>query len=106
MIVSGGENIYPAEIERVLVEHPAVGEVAVIGVPDDTWGEVGKAVVVPRQGAVVDEAEVLAFCREQLASYKCPKSVEVVTELPRNATGKVLKRQLREPFWAGREKVI
>lgn len=106
MIVSGGENIYPAEVERVLVEHPAVGEVAVIGVPDDTWGEVGRAMVVAAPGAQVDEAEVLAFCREQLASFKCPKSVEVVTELPRNATGKVLKRQLREPFWAGRSKSI
>ncbi|HVV23572.1 MAG TPA: long-chain-fatty-acid--CoA ligase [Pseudonocardiaceae bacterium] len=106
MIVSGGENVYPAEVERVVVEHPSVGEVAVIGVPDETWGEVGKALVVPAAGETVDEASVLSFCRERLASYKCPKSVEVVSELPRNATGKVLKRQLREPFWASREKAI
>lgn len=106
MIVSGGENIYPAEVERVLEEHPAVGEVAVIGVPDETWGEVGKAIVVPKPDTEVAEADVLAFCRDRLASYKCPKSVEVVTELPRNATGKVLKRQLREPFWVGRDRAI
>jgi acyl-CoA synthetase (AMP-forming)/AMP-acid ligase II len=106
MIVSGGENVYPAEVERVIVEHPAVGDVAVIGVPDETWGEVGKAVVVPKPGASLDEAELLAFCRERLAGYKCPKSVTIATELPRNATGKVLKRQLREPYWAGRDTKI
>jgi acyl-CoA synthetase (AMP-forming)/AMP-acid ligase II len=106
MIISGGENIYPAELERVLVEHPDVAEVAVIGVPDDKWGEVGKAVVVAKEGVELDEAGLLAYCRQHLASFKCPKSVTVVTELPRNATGKVLKRQLREPYWAGREKAI
>jgi acyl-CoA synthetase (AMP-forming)/AMP-acid ligase II len=106
MIISGGENIYPAELERVLVEHPDVAEVAVIGVPDDKWGEVGKAIVVTRDGADLDEEGLLAYCRQHLASFKCPKSVAVVTELPRNATGKVLKRALREPYWAGREKTI
>jgi acyl-CoA synthetase (AMP-forming)/AMP-acid ligase II len=106
MIISGGENIYPAELERVLVEHPDVAEVAVIGVPDDKWGEVGKAVVVAKEGVDLDAEGLLAYCRQHLASFKCPKSVTVVTELPRNATGKVLKRQLREPYWAGREKAI
>jgi acyl-CoA synthetase (AMP-forming)/AMP-acid ligase II len=106
LIISGGENIYPAELERVLVEHPDVAEVTVIGVPDEKWGEVGKAVVVPRAGVRLDEEALLAFCRQHLASFKCPKSVLVVDELPRNATGKVLKRQLREPFWAGRERTI
>jgi acyl-CoA synthetase (AMP-forming)/AMP-acid ligase II len=103
MIISGGENVYPAEVERVLAEHPAVADVAVIGVPDDRWGEVPKAVVVPAPGQVVDEAELIAFCREQLARYKCPKSVDVVDELPRNPTGKVLKKDLRAPYWSARE---
>jgi acyl-CoA synthetase (AMP-forming)/AMP-acid ligase II len=103
MIISGGENIYPAEIERVLAEHPDVAEVTVIGVPDAKWGEVGKAIVVPKPGVELDDDAVLAFCRQHLASFKCPKSLTVVAELPRNATGKVLKRQLREPFWAGHE---
>jgi acyl-CoA synthetase (AMP-forming)/AMP-acid ligase II len=102
MIISGGENIYPAEIERVLAEYPGVADVAVIGVPDETWGEVGKAMVVPVPDSDFDPDGLLAYCREHLAGYKCPASVEVVAELPRNATGKVLKRQLREPFWQGR----
>jgi acyl-CoA synthetase (AMP-forming)/AMP-acid ligase II len=106
MIISGGENIYPAEIERVLVEHPAVGEVAVIGVPDERWGEVPKAVVVPAPGTVVDPDVLLAYCRENLASFKCPKSVDVIAELPRNPTGKVLKKDLRLPYWKGKERQI
>jgi acyl-CoA synthetase (AMP-forming)/AMP-acid ligase II len=106
MIISGGENIYPAEIERVLVEHPAVGEVAVIGVPDERWGEVPKAVVVPAPGTVVDPDVLLAYCRENLASFKCPKSVDVIAELPRNPTGKVLKKDLRLPYWTDKERQI
>ena len=106
MIISGGENIYPAEIERVLAEHPSVGDVAVIGVPDDRWGEVPKAVVVPAPGATVDEAELIAFAREHLAAFKCPKSVDVLDELPRNPTGKVLKKDLRKPYWEGRERQV
>ncbi|HEX4700790.1 MAG TPA: long-chain-fatty-acid--CoA ligase [Pseudonocardiaceae bacterium] len=106
MIISGGENIYPAEIERVLAEYPDVADVAVIGVPDEKWGEVGKAMVVPAPGATIDGDALLAYCRQHLASFKCPASVDIVTELPRNATGKVLKRQLREPFWANRDKAI
>ena len=106
MIISGGENIYPAEIERVLAEHPAVADVAVIGVPDERWGEVPHAIVVVAPGAAVDEETLIAYCLEHLASFKCPKSVQVMTELPRNPTGKILKRQLREPFWAGHERVL
>jgi acyl-CoA synthetase (AMP-forming)/AMP-acid ligase II len=106
MIISGGENIYPAEIERVLAEHPAVGDVAVIGVPDEQWGEVPKAVVVAAPGATVDEAELLAYAREQLASFKCPKSVDVVDELPRNPTGKILKKDLRKPYWEGKDRQV
>lgn len=104
MIISGGENIYPAEIERVLAEHPTIDDVTVVGVPDDRWGEVPKAVVVAATGQTVDEAELLSYCREHLASYKCPKSVDVVDELPRNPTGKILKKDVRARYWEGRER--
>jgi acyl-CoA synthetase (AMP-forming)/AMP-acid ligase II len=106
MIVSGAENIYPAEIENVLAKHPAVADVAVIGVPHPRWGETPKALVVPRPGAELDEAEVIAFCREHLAGYKCPTSVDTVDVLPRNAAGKLLKREMREPYWQGAERRI
>ena len=98
MIISGGENVYPAEVERVLGQHPDVAEVAVIGVPDEKWGETVKAVVVPADGAVPDEAALIAFTRARLAHYKCPTSVSMVPALPRNPTGKVLKRELRSGF--------
>ena len=106
MIVSGGENIYPAEIERVLFEHPGIADAAVIGVPHERWGEVPKAVVVARAGARVDPDEIVAWCRERLAGYKVPKSVDVVPELPRNPTGKILKRELRKPYWDGRDRQV
>lgn len=106
MIITGGENVYCPEVERVLVEHPAVGEAAVIGVPDERWGECVKAVVAPAPGAAVVEADLVAYCRERLAHYKCPTSVDVVDALPRNATGKVLKRDLRAPYWAGRDRQV
>ena len=103
MIISGGENIYSIEVERVLAEHDAVVEVAVIGVPDDKWGEVVKAVVVlEASGGEVGEADLIAFARERLAAYKCPKTVDITEELPRNPTGKVLKKELRKPHWEGR----
>jgi acyl-CoA synthetase (AMP-forming)/AMP-acid ligase II len=106
MIISGGENIYPAEIERVLAEHPTVADVAVIGVPDERWGEVPKAVVVAEPGAVIDADTLIAYCTEHLASYKCPKSVDVLDELPRNPTGKILKKELRKPYWAGHDREV
>jgi fatty-acyl-CoA synthase len=99
MFISGGENVYPAEVEQVLFRHPAVLDVAVIGVPDERWDEVGLAVVVPRDPATFSGAKLLAFCADKLAKYKIPKSVRTIDELPRNAAGKVLKRELRE--WAG-----
>jgi acyl-CoA synthetase (AMP-forming)/AMP-acid ligase II len=106
MIISGGENIYSPEVERVLAEHPAVTEVAVIGVPDDTWGEAVKAVVSLHEGQSVSEAELIAHCQEHLAKFKCPRSVDVVEALPRNPTGKVLKRDLRKPYWEGHDRQV
>ena len=106
MVVSGGENVYPAEVENVLYAHPEVLEAAVIGVPSDRWGETVKAVVVRRPGATLDEAGLIAFARGRLAHYKCPTSVDFADELPRNASGKVLKKVLREPFWAGAERAV
>jgi HIP---CoA ligase len=96
MFVVGGFNAYPAEIEQVLARHPSVSEVAVVGVPDERLGEVGRAFVVPRPGSTVDPDEIAAWCREQMANYKVPRSVVVVDALPRNASGKVLKFELRE----------
>jgi acyl-CoA synthetase (AMP-forming)/AMP-acid ligase II len=106
MIVSGGENIYSPEIERVLAEHPAVLEVAVIGVPDEKWGEAVLAVVSLTPESIMTEAELIEFSRDRLASYKCPKAVQIVDLLPRNPTGKILKRELRRPFWDGRDSAI
>ncbi|SDJ27795.1 AMP-binding protein [Lutimaribacter saemankumensis] len=106
MIVSGGFNIYPAEVERELLSHPDVQEAAVIGVPDPDWGEAVKAVVELRAGGAVSEAELIALCKDRLGSMRAPKSVEFRDELPRNATGKVLKREIRAPFWEGYERAI
>jgi acyl-CoA synthetase (AMP-forming)/AMP-acid ligase II len=106
MIISGGENIYPREIEEVIIRHPAVREVAVIGVPDPKWGEAVKAIVAVKSGAVLREEDVIAWCKETMASYKKPKSVEFVAELPKNNYGKVLKRELRAPYWQGRGRLV
>ena len=106
MIVSGAENIYPAEVENVVMRHPGVAEVAVIGVPHERWGETVKAIVVRARDAAVTEAEIIAHARASLAHYKCPTSVDFVVELPRNATGKILKRSLREPYWQGHDRRI
>jgi len=106
MIISGGENIYPKEVENILFSHPAIFEAAVIGVPDDTWGESVKAIVVLKPGSSSDEAEVIQYCKDNLASYKKPKSVEFVDVLPKTAAGKVLKRKLREPYWQNRKRSI
>lgn len=101
MVISGGENIYPAEVERVLIEHPGVREVVVVGVPHERWGETVKAIVVANAGAQVSEGDLIAFCRERIAHFKCPTSVDFVEELVRNASGKVLKRVMREAYWPG-----
>ncbi len=106
MIISGGENIYPREIEEVLVRHPAVREVAVIGIPDEEWGEAVKAVVSTVDGGEVTAEELIEFCRDHIASYKKPRSVDFVDELPRNNYGKIVKRELREAYWQGRERRV
>jgi fatty-acyl-CoA synthase len=98
MYISGGENVYPAEVENVIYQLPGIAEAAVIGVPDDRWGEVGKAVVVLAPAATLGHDEITAHCVANLAKYKVPKSIEFVDVLPRNASGKVLKRDLRERF--------
>jgi acyl-CoA synthetase (AMP-forming)/AMP-acid ligase II len=106
MIVSGAENVYPREVENVLIEHPAVADVAVIGVPSEQWGETVKAFVVLRPSATATEEDLIEHCVGQLAGYKRPRSVELVDELPRNPSGKVLKRVLREPYWAQHERSV
>jgi long-chain acyl-CoA synthetase len=106
MIISGGENIYPAEVENALFGHPAVADVAVIGVPDDKWGEAVKAIVVKRPGAEANSEELIGFARERIAHYKAPRTVDFVDALPRTPTGKILKRELRKPFWAERERQV
>jgi len=106
VIISGAFNIYPKEIEDVIVTHPKVKEVAVIGIPDEKWGEAVKAVVVPKEGKRVTEEEIIDYCRNRMASFKKPKTVDVVEELPRNPYGKVLKTALREPYWKGFDRRI
>jgi len=106
MIISGGSNIYPREIEEVICRHPAVFEVAVIGIPDEKWGETVKALVVPREGMRATEAEIIEHCKRHMASYKKPQSVEFLPALPKNAYGKVLKRELRDRYWAGRQRKV
>jgi fatty-acyl-CoA synthase len=101
MIISGGENIYPAEVENVLSEHPAILESAVIGVPDEKWGEVGRAVLVLRPGATVDQDELRSFLLGRIAKYKIPRSFRFADELPRNAVGKLLKNRLRDIYSEG-----
>jgi long-chain acyl-CoA synthetase len=107
MIVTGGENVYPAEVENALMRHPGVADVAVIGIPDEKWGEAVKAVVVAAPGrAAPTPEELVAFCRQHLAGYKCPKSVDFAADLPRNPSGKLLKRELRAPYWEGVERRV
>ena len=102
MIISGGMNIYPAEIEAALEQHPGIYDVAVFGIPSEEWGEVVHATVVRSPGSSLTGDEIAAFAREHLASYKVPRSVDFTGELPRTGSGKLLKRRLRAPYWAGR----
>ena len=106
MIVSGGENVYPAEVENAIFSHPCVADAAVIGVPDERWGEAVKAVVVLKAGSAADAAAIIAHCRERIAGYKTPKSVDFIDALPRNPSGKVLRRELRKPYWEGKGRLV
>jgi acyl-CoA synthetase (AMP-forming)/AMP-acid ligase II len=106
VIISGGENVSSIEVEDALYGHPAVAEAAVIGVPDDRWGETVKALVVLRPDAEASESDVIEFCRARLSHFKCPTSVEFREVLPRTATGKLQKFRLRQPYWEGRERHV
>lgn len=105
MIISGGENIYPREVEEILYQHPSVKEVAVIGIPDPYWVERVHAVIVLREGETVTSEEIIEFCKQRIARYKAPKSVEFVDSLPKTPSGKILKRELRERYWKGERKI-
>lgn len=104
MIITGGENVYGPEVESVLIEHPAVTDAAIIGIPDDRWGESVKAIVVIT--GQVEAGDIIDFCRQHMAGYKCPRTVDFAAELPRNASGKILKNQLREPYWKDRARRV
>ncbi|HEY6641977.1 fatty acid--CoA ligase [Povalibacter sp.] len=106
MIISGGENIYPAEVENAIFGHPQVADVGVIGVPSDKWGEEVKAIVVSKPGAPQDPGSIVAWARERIATYKLPKSIDFVETLPRNAAGKILRKELRAPYWQGRDRLV
>jgi acyl-CoA synthetase (AMP-forming)/AMP-acid ligase II len=106
MIITGAENVYPAEVESAIYGHPDVAEVAVIGIPDEKWGEAVKAFVVLKPGAKPDPAAIIAFARTRIAAFKAPKSVDFIDALPRNASGKILRKDLREPYWAGRTRRV
>ena len=106
VIITGGENVSSIEVEDRLYQHPAVAEAAVIGVPDEKWGETIKAIVVLHPGQQVSAEELIAFCKEGLARYKAPTSVDIVEVMPRTATGKVQKFKLREPYWSGRDRQV
>ncbi len=106
MIISGGKNIYPREVEEVIYAHEAVLDVAVLGIPDDYWGEAVKAIIVLKPGQTATEQEIIGLCKERLASYKKPKTVEFREELPRSPTGKILKRKIREEFWSNRDRRV
>jgi acyl-CoA synthetase (AMP-forming)/AMP-acid ligase II len=106
MIISGGENIYPREIEELLYQHPAVLECSVIGIPDDYWGESVKACVVLKPEAKATEEELIQFCKDNLASYKKPRTVDFLDELPKSPQGKILKRELRDKYWTGKDRKV
>jgi fatty-acyl-CoA synthase len=106
MFISGGENIYPAEVESAICDHPDVAEAAVIGIPDDKWGEAVKAIVVMKPGKTATAADIVNFTRERIAGFKTPKTVDFIPALPRNPSGKILRRNLRDPYWAGKDRQV
>ena len=106
MIISGAENIYPAEVENALMSHPQILDAAVVGIPDEKWGETVLGFVILAEDASISEDEIIAYSREKIAGFKCPKTIKFINEIPRNPTGKVLRRELREPYWKGKERNI
>jgi acyl-CoA synthetase (AMP-forming)/AMP-acid ligase II len=106
MIVTGTENVFPAEVENAIFGHPNVADVAVIGVPDEKWGEAVKAFVVTKPGAPADSTSIIAWARERIAGYKVPKTIDFVESIPRTITGKILRRELRKPYWDGRDRMV
>jgi long-chain acyl-CoA synthetase len=107
MVISGGENIYSAEVETAIYRHDAVAMCAVIGIPDEKWGEAVHAIIVLKDGKTITEAELIQHCREYIAGYKCPRSVEIRREpMPMTGAGKILKRELRKPYWEGKKRDI
>ena len=106
MIVSGGENVYPAEIENAIMSHEGVADVAVIGVPSERWGESPLALIIPAEGADPSEQDIIDHCAERLARFKLPKAVERIDAIPRNPSGKILKTELRKPYWQGQERAV
>ncbi len=106
MIISGGENIYPKEIEDVLFQHPEVAEATVIGIPDENWGEAIKALVIKKAGSSLTELDLIEHCKKRLASYKKPRSIEFVETLPRSTAGKVLKHEIRAKYWQEQERKV
>jgi fatty-acyl-CoA synthase len=106
MIISGGENIYPAEVESAICDHPDVAEVAVVGVPDEQWGEAVKAIVVMKPGKTATASDIIGFTRQRIAAFKTPKTVDFIDALPRNASGKILRRHLRDPHWVGKDRQV
>ena len=107
MIITGGENVYSIEVENVVAQHPAVLQCAVIGIPDSQWGEAVHAFVVVKPGTKLEAADLIAFCKERIGSYKCPRSVDVRTDLlPMSGAGKILKRELRRSFWENQKREV
>ena len=106
MIVSAGENIYSIEVESALMEHPEITDAAVIGIPDEKFGEAVKAFIVTKDGKELPQEDVIEFCKSKIASYKTPKTVDLIEIIPRNPSGKILKKVLREPFWAGKDRQV
>jgi len=106
MIVSGGENVYPAEIENAIMAHPAIADVAVIGIPSERWGETPLALIIPKPGEDPSDADIIAHCADRLARFKLPSRVERIDEIPRNPSGKILKVEMRKPYWEGRERAV
>ena len=106
MIITGGENVFPAEVENAVHSHDDIIDVAVIGIPDEQWGEAIKACVVLRPGAELSEEEIIAYARTQIAGFKAPKSIDFIPELPRNPSGKILRRELRAPYWANQSRGV